>query len=97
MIINELESIGRTKSLFISDLDEYEKKINDFVTNSKFLVIGGAGSIGRSVCKEIFYRNPKVLHVVDISENSLVELVRELRSTKGYIEGDFKTFAIDAG
>lgn len=97
MIIKELESIGRTKPLFFSDLNENEKKINDFITNSKFLVVGGAGSIGRSVCKEIFYRNPKVLHIVDISENSLVELVRDLRSTKGYIEGEFKTFAIDAG
>jgi FlaA1/EpsC-like NDP-sugar epimerase len=60
-------------------------------------VIGGAGSIGQAVTKEIFKRNPKILHVVDINENNLVELVRDLRSSIGYIEGNFKTFAIDCG
>ena len=65
--------------------------------DSKILVIGGAGSIGQAVTKEIFKRQPKALHVVDISENNMVELVRDIRSTLGYIEGDFKTFAIDCG
>jgi FlaA1/EpsC-like NDP-sugar epimerase len=64
---------------------------------SKFLVIGGAGSIGQAVTREIFRRQPLVLHVVDISENNLVELVRDIRSTLGYIDGDFRTFAIDCG
>ncbi|MNV21047.1 UDP-N-acetyl-alpha-D-glucosamine C6 dehydratase [compost metagenome] len=67
------------------------------VRTSRFLVIGGAGSIGKAVVKEIFKRNPLKLHVVDISENNLVELVRDLRSTYGYIDGDFRTFALDAG
>ena len=62
-----------------------------------FLVIGGAGSIGQAVVKEIFKRNPKKLHAVDISENNLVELVRDIRSTLGYINGSFQTFAIDCG
>ena len=61
------------------------------------MIIGGAGTIGQAVTKEIFKRNPRVLHVVDLNENNLVELVREVRSTVGYISGDFKTFAIDAG
>ena len=47
--------------------------------------------------KEIFKRNPKKLHCVDISENNLVELVRDLRSSYGYIKGDFRTFALDIG
>jgi FlaA1/EpsC-like NDP-sugar epimerase len=64
---------------------------------SRFLVIGGAGSIGKAVCKEIFSRKPLALHVIDLSENNLVELVRDLRSSKGYIDGDFRTFAIDCG
>ena len=52
------------------------------VQNSKFLVIGGAGTIGQAVTREIFRRKPEVLHVVDISENNMVELVgmSELRS-----------------
>ena len=61
------------------------------------MVIGGAGSIGQAVAREIFKRNPLALHVVDISENNMVELVRDIRSTLGYIDGDFRTFAIDCG
>lgn len=57
----------------------------------------GAGSIGQAVTKEIFKRNPKKLHVVDISENNMVELVRDIRSSFGYIDGDFQTFALDIG
>jgi nucleoside-diphosphate-sugar epimerase len=60
-------------------------------------VIGAAGSIGQAVTKEIFKRNPLKLHVVDISENNLVELVRDIRSSLGYIKGDFRTFALDIG
>ena len=60
------------------------------MSSSKFLVIGGAGSIGQAVSKEIFKRDPRVLHIVDISENNMVELVRDLRSTIGYGSGDFK-------
>jgi len=54
-------------------------------------------AIVQAVTKEIFKRNPRKLHVVDISENNLVELVRDIRSTFGYIEGDFKTFSLDLG
>ena len=61
------------------------------------MVIGGAGSIGQAVCHQIFKRDPKLLHVVDISENNMVELVRNIRSTIGYGSGIFETFAIDCG
>lgn len=63
--------------------------------SSRFLVIGGAGSIRQAVTKEVFKRSPKVLHVFDIVENNLVELVREIRSTIGHIEGEFRTFTVD--
>ncbi len=59
--------------------------------------MGGAGSIGQAVVKEIFKRNPLKLHVVDISENNLTEAVRDIRSSFGYIDGDFQTFALDIG
>ena len=61
------------------------------------MVIGGAGSIGSAVVCELFRRNPKLLHVIDISENNTVELVRDIRSSLGYINGEFSTFAIDCG
>jgi FlaA1/EpsC-like NDP-sugar epimerase len=65
--------------------------------NTSFLILGAAGTIGQAVTKEIFKRNPKKLHALDISENNLVELVRDLRSEYGYIDGDFQTFALDIG
>lgn len=92
-----LSLIGRKNGLFVKDIDKFESKLSKEVSNSNFLVIGGAGSIGQAVTKEIFKRNPKKLHIVDISENNMVELVRDLRSDIGYIDGEFKTFAIDCG
>ncbi len=92
-----LSLIGRTQALLETDIKENERKLSESVSTSRFLVLGGAGSIGQAVTKEIFKRHPKKLHVVDISENNLVELVRDIRSSFGYIEGDFQTFALDIG
>ncbi len=92
-----LQLIGRTEQLFTQDIISNKIKLSEIVSSSTFLVIGGAGSIGQAVTKEIFKRNPLKLHVVDISENNLVELVRDIRSTFGYIAGDFRTFALDIG
>ena len=89
--------IGRKKELFCADITINQKKLSEIVYKSRFLVLGGAGSIGQAVTKEIFKRNPAKLHVVDISENNLVELVRDIRSSYGYIDGDFQTFALDIG
>ena len=92
-----LDLIGRKSTLFGDDVDILNDDLSSLVKSSRFLVIGGAGSIGQAVTKEIFKRSPKVLHVVDISENNMVELVRDIRSTIGYIEGEFKTFTVDCG
>ena len=92
-----LSLIGREKELFTQDIQAHEPKLSEAVSGSRFLVLGGAGTIGQAVVKEIFKRNPAKLHVVDISENNLVELVRDLRSSFGHIEGDFRTFALDIG
>ena len=89
--------IKRNSGLFDKDIRLFKDEINKIVSHASFLVIGGAGTIGQSVTKEIFKRNPKKLDVVDVSENNLVELVRDVRSTMGYIPGDFSTFAIDCG
>ena len=97
MMKNELQIIGRSKSLYDVDLLTFNDEINDAVRGSSFLVVGAAGTIGQAVTKEIFKRSPRKLHAVDISENNLVELVRDLRSSIGYISGDFQTFALDAG
>jgi FlaA1/EpsC-like NDP-sugar epimerase len=95
--MNILNLIGRDRLLFDNDISLYKEELKEKVSSSRFLVIGGAGSIGQAVTKEIFKRNPVKLHVVDISENNMVELVRDIRSSFGYIDGDFQTFALDIG
>jgi FlaA1/EpsC-like NDP-sugar epimerase len=95
--MNILNLIGRNKTLFEEDILLHENRLIEKISGSSFLVLGGAGSIGQAVTKEIFKRKPLKLHVVDISENNMVELVRDIRSSYGYIDGDFKTFALDIG
>ena len=92
-----LSLIGRDEALFENDVSSYNDELVSLVSKARFLVIGGAGSIGQAVVGEIFKRDPVKLHVIDISENNTVELVRNLRSTLGYGMGDFKTFAVDCG
>jgi len=92
-----LKLVGREQALLAEDVTRHEPQITAQVSQSRFLVLGGAGTIGQAVVREIFSRKPITLHVVDISENNLAELVRDIRSSFGYIEGDFRTFALDIG
>ena len=96
-MLDILGLIGRNSPLFVTDINDNKEYLCRAVSEGRFLVLGGAGSIGQAVTKEIFKRNPKRLHVVDISENNLVELVRDIRSSLGYLDGDFQTFALDIG
>ena len=92
-----LELIDRSELLFSEDIICHSRHLTDAVSNSTFLVLGAAGSIGQAVTKEIFKRKPKKLHAVDINENNLTELVRDIRSSFGYCDVDFRTFALDIG
>jgi FlaA1/EpsC-like NDP-sugar epimerase len=92
-----LSILGRERRLFATDLEEAEAELSSRVRNGSFLVLGGGGSIGQAVVRALFHRRPGRLHVVDLSENNLVELVRDLRSSCGYIEGDFQTLPLDCG
>src|SRR5512139_3000808 len=92
-----LTLIGRSNPLFERDLATFEEDLKRLVSTSRILVVGGGGSIGRAVVKQLFARDPRALHVVDISENSLVELVRDIRSSLGHIKGEFKTYCLDCG
>ncbi|MEM9227402.1 MAG: UDP-N-acetylglucosamine 4,6-dehydratase [Verrucomicrobiota bacterium] len=89
--------IGREQSLFAADVEAYESQLKESLTGSRCLVIGGAGTIGQAVVRELFRRDPAALHVIDISENNLVELVRDIRSTLGYGSGDFRVLPLDVG
>ena len=95
--MNIFNLIGRQKPLFDKDIANHEAVLHDLLSNARCLVIGGAGSIGQAVTRELFKRNPAALPVLDISENNMVELVRDVRSTIGYGESDFRTFTIDCG
>ena len=95
MKINKI--LDRSTNLLKEDYTKLLPSLSSQVRGSKFLIIGGAGSIGQAVVKEILKLDPKVLHIVDISENELVELVRGIRSSIGYISGEFKTFCLDFG
>jgi len=90
-----LQLIGREDQLFQEDLERHGHQIDEAVRAARFLVVGGAGSIGGAVVREIFRRDPATLHVIDTSENGLAELVRDLRASLGYIRGDFHAYCFD--
>jgi len=94
-MLSTLHLIGRENELFSEDVLQHEAELRALIGGNRFLVVGGAGSIGQATVKEIFKRKPRVLHVIDLSENNLVELVRDIRSSLGYIDGDFQTLPLD--
>lgn len=95
--MNVYEIIGHRQPLFEADVSKYEGRLNDAFKGSRVIVYGGAGSIGKEVVEQLFRRQPAALHVVDISENNLTELVRNLRSSLGYIVGETRFLPIDMG
>ena len=88
----------RLKSLLADDFLKYNTELNQRINGKKVLVIGGAGTIGSSYIKAILKFKIAKLVVVDINENGLTELVRDLRSSEGYnIPETFITYPINFG
>ena len=88
----------RTESCFQRDIDVNSAAIKDIVAGSRIAVVGAAGSIGSSVAKTILRFAPKALVLIDISENNLVELVRDLRSSPDVkMPEEFSTLPIAMG
>ncbi len=86
----------RPVSMFQEDIREHAEELTKKIKDKKVLVIGGAGSIGSSFIKAILAFYPVTLVVVDINENGLAELTRDLRSTKGmYVPEDYVTYPMD--
>lgn len=86
----------RDTSMFLSDIESKKEILTDKISDKSVLVIGGAGSIGSSFIKAILPFRPKTLVVVDINENALAELTRDLRSTKGmYVPKDYVPYPMD--
>lgn len=92
-----LTLLGRTRPLFEEDMRTLADPLRDWIEGGRFLVVGAAGSIGRAVAQQIARRSPRVLHLVDLSENNLVEVIRDLRAAPDAMAGDLQAFAIDAG
>ena len=86
----------RNQSLFANDIEHNKSRLNEAIDRKSVIVIGGAGTIGSSYIKAILQFKPAKLYVIDLNENGLTELVRDLRSSVGYnIPKEFKTYAID--
>lgn len=87
---------NRTQSMFCDDIENNRNVLSQKIKGKKALVIGGAGSIGSSFIKAILPFKPSELIVVDVNENGLAELTRDLRSTKGmYVPEEYITYPMD--
>ncbi len=92
------EITGRKKSYFLKDIQKNKKKLSERIDGKSVLVIGGAGTIGASFVKAILHFKPAKVYVVDINENGLTELVRDVRSSIDLnIPKDFITYPINFG
>jgi FlaA1/EpsC-like NDP-sugar epimerase len=88
----------RANSLLADDFLKYDSELISRINGKKVLVIGGAGTIGSSYIKAILKFQIRKLVVVDINENGLTELVRDLRSSVEYnIPADFITYPVNFG
>jgi len=88
----------RPESLLKPDFEKYNTELSHRINGKKVLVIGGAGTIGSSYIKAILRFHIAKLVVVDINENGLTELVRDLRSSEGYnIPEEFITYPVNFG
>lgn len=86
----------RETSMFLPDIEENRAVLKARISGKSVLVIGGAGSIGSSFVKQILPFEPGALVVVDINENALAELTRDLRSTPGmYVPEDYIPYPMD--
>lgn len=82
----------RTHSMFAKDIEANASKLSSEIGNKSILVIGGAGTIGSSYIRAILSFAPSSLVVVDINENGLTELTRDLRSSGGFVPEDYVTY-----
>ena len=86
----------RNSSMFIDDIMEHREQLEKEIGGKKVLVIGGAGSIGSSYIKAVLPFRPSQLVVVDLNENGLAELTRDLRSTDGmFVPDDYRTYTLN--
>ena len=79
--MKQFEKAFYRKISFDKDTFESRNILINKICNQNILVIGGAGTIGSSYIKQILKFKPSKITVVDINENGLTELTRDLRSS----------------
>ena len=85
----------RQRSMFVSDIEANRERLKEEIEGKSVLVIGGAGTIGSSYIRALLPFRPSKLVVVDINENGLTELTRDLRSTYGmYVPEEYRTYPL---
>ena len=72
--------LNNRNNFFQNDYFKHQQSIDRFLVGKSILILGASGSIGSSISKEILNYSPKKLILVDANENSLVELIRDIRS-----------------
>ncbi len=86
----------RSRSMFLDDIEANRERLKEEIEGRSLLVIGGAGTIGSSYIRAVLPFRPSKLVVVDVSENGLTELTRDLRSTYGmYVPEDYRTYPLN--
>ena len=88
--------LRNSSNVFALDMESHKGALQTSIVGKRFLIVGGAGTIGSAVANEIIMRGPEAVHIVDISENNLVETVRYIRSSTSF-QNELLTFAIDVG
>jgi len=86
--------LGRSTSLFAETVSQRQNELRQTIGSSRVLVIGAGGSIGATLVKVLSPYQPAALHLVDLSENSLVALVRDLHAEGLTPPAEFETYAI---
>ena len=86
----------RPVSMFATDIEANKETLIAEIKDKKVCVIGGAGSIGSSFIKAVLRFEPASVVVIDLNENGLAELVRDVRSTEGlYVPDEFRCYTLN--
>ena len=86
----------RQESLFAEDIENNRAELAREIEGKSVCVIGGAGTIGSSFIRAVLPFKPSKLVVIDLNENGLAELTRDLRSTQGmYVPEEYRTYTLN--
>lgn len=92
-----LEILGRSSPLFSDDWEKYAEVLSDIIRDSSFLIVGAGGSIGSAIVTFLAEHSGTHIVAVDLDENGLVELVRDLRCRNRSFNLNLEVYALDCG